>query len=90
MDKCSICKNPFDNYLRVNCGGDCRVCLAASGDQDCIDSLVNQIERLREALQQIETAWDKYPEHFEKRGETYCLNLLRQIARFALQQKDSE
>jgi hypothetical protein len=45
---CGICKKPFDDYLRVDCGGDCRVCLAASGDPDCINGLVSEIERLWE------------------------------------------
>jgi hypothetical protein len=51
---CGICKKPFDDYLRVDCGGDCRVCLAASGDPDCINGLVSEIERLRESLMRIE------------------------------------
>ena len=45
---CCICKKPFDDYLRVDCGGDCRICLAESGDPDCINGLVSEIERLRE------------------------------------------
>jgi len=41
MMNCLICNKVMDtgDVRDVNCGGDCRACMADSGDPDCIKSL---------------------------------------------------
>lgn len=39
IEKCSICGSAMDtgNPLRINCGGDCALCMADAGDPDCVE-----------------------------------------------------
>ncbi len=48
---CGICKTPMDQPDKpatLNCGGDCRRCMADAGDPDCIRYFRNHPEALQE------------------------------------------
>lgn len=42
VKQCNSCKRPLDqpdDPRSLDCGGDCRQCMADAGDPDCIESL---------------------------------------------------
>lgn len=49
-DRCRICNEKFDQGIYRDCGGDCRLCMAISGDPDCEKGLRAEIGRLRVEL----------------------------------------
>lgn len=44
IERCNLCNQELNtgNPLSVNCGGDCRLCMALAGDPDCIKQLKRQ------------------------------------------------
>jgi len=52
--QCSICKVELDNPendFSQDCGGDCLLCMAEAGDQECIDAILKIIrEKGRESF----------------------------------------
>lgn len=56
--KCSICGTAFDNGLHLDCGGDCRLCMATVvHDPDealaLIPFLLQEVERLRSEAERV-------------------------------------
>lgn len=46
---CNICNCVMTdnaNSLHLNCGGDCRLCMAESGDPDCIEAVKQIVSKL--------------------------------------------
>lgn len=48
-DHCSICRRELNtgHVLAVDCGGDCRQCMAEAGDPDCIDSIIDYFKEFK-------------------------------------------
>lgn len=50
MNVCRICNIELDTHpLASDCGGDCLLCMAESGDPDCVDAALEFARKIRDA-----------------------------------------
>lgn len=64
MEYCHICSAEMDDdpeSLHLNCGGDCRWCMARSGDPDCRDSILHLLKE--DCLREMTEVFNSFRDH---------------------------